>query len=313
MIAGLARLGVEAHFRGKNDLEAAGRKIAGLGLYLDDAGALLFHASVLADLDVELMLAVLRIPGAKLEDKGLTRVRERITTVSEQSGRALTGDDLREGIAAGFTEALGVTLAGSSLDPAECARRTELMERRYATEDWLRQRTPGTDARGTAVLKTPEGIVRVYVGVHGDALSSVLVSGDFTTPPPGLLRLEAGLRWCRADRERIGEIAREMLDGDELGVEPEALAGTVWQAAELAVQRGVSAPARLEGSCYFPERRGGRRRMTRRAVIGNRGPCSPGEPRLGPHLLRQRARAALQVRALHAAVPLRRDQPAALL
>ncbi|MGH9004312.1 MAG: lipoate--protein ligase family protein, partial [Acidimicrobiia bacterium] len=50
--SGLAELGIHATFRGKNDLEAGGRKIAGLGLYLDGQGALLFHASVLADLDV---------------------------------------------------------------------------------------------------------------------------------------------------------------------------------------------------------------------------------------------------------------------
>lgn len=47
VIAGLAALGVAAGFRSKNDLEVGGRKIAGLGLYLDPLGALLFHASVL--------------------------------------------------------------------------------------------------------------------------------------------------------------------------------------------------------------------------------------------------------------------------
>ena len=52
IIAGLARLGLTVGFRGKNDLEVDGRKIAGLGLYLDGEGAMLFHSSVLADLDV---------------------------------------------------------------------------------------------------------------------------------------------------------------------------------------------------------------------------------------------------------------------
>src|SRR6266567_3851602 len=50
VIAGLGLLGIEAHFRHKNDLEVGGRKIAGLGLYLDPAGAVLFHSSVLVDL-----------------------------------------------------------------------------------------------------------------------------------------------------------------------------------------------------------------------------------------------------------------------
>ena len=73
LAAGLAQLGVTAAFHGKNDLETGGRKIAGLGLYLDPAGAMLFHASVLADLDVELMLEVLRVPAAKLAGQGHRR------------------------------------------------------------------------------------------------------------------------------------------------------------------------------------------------------------------------------------------------
>ena len=66
VVAGLAKVGIDASFGGKNDLKVDGRKIAGLGLYVDAAGGLLFHASVLADLDIPFMLRVLDIPAAKL-------------------------------------------------------------------------------------------------------------------------------------------------------------------------------------------------------------------------------------------------------
>lgn len=251
VIAGLARLGVQARFRGKNDLEAGGRKLAGLGLYLDDRGALLFHSSVLADLDVELMLEVLRIPGAKLSDKGVARVQERITTVSRETGRALTGAELREAIAEGFRDTLGLTLAPSRLDERERLRARELAAERYANASWLRGRSLGAGARGTSALKTPGGLVRVYVGVQRDALSSVLLAGDFSVMPEGLLRLEASLRWCPADPERIAAVTRRELDGGELGTSPEQIAAAVWEAAERALER--AAPVRLSGSCYFPE------------------------------------------------------------
>ena len=87
LIAGLARLGVTAGFRGKNDLEVDGRKIAGLGLALDGSGGLLLHASVLADLDVPFMLQVLRIPAAKLGRHAVASVEERVTTVTGQTGQ----------------------------------------------------------------------------------------------------------------------------------------------------------------------------------------------------------------------------------
>jgi lipoate-protein ligase A len=255
IIAGLTGIGVRARFRGKNDLEVDGRKIAGLGLYVDDHGALLFHASVLADLDIELMLAVLRIPGAKLADKGIARVRERITTISAETGRRWTGGELRAAIAEGFRETLGVQLARSAFEQREKKRGRELIGQRYGAASWLRGRVLDTGTRGTAALKTPGGFVRVYAGVQGDALSSVLLAGDFSVMPAGVLRLEAALRWCRAEPERIAEIARRELDGEELGVEPDRIAAAVWSAAERALERaGGAVPVRPEGSCYFPER-----------------------------------------------------------
>lgn len=255
IVTGLARLGVRARFRGKNDLEVDGRKIAGLGLYIDDHGALLFHSSVLADLDIELMLEVLHIPGAKLADKGVARVQERITTVSAETGRRWSGGDLREAIADGFRETLCVELAHSAPDELEQARARELTDERYASPTWLEGRAAGAGTRGTSALKTPAGFVRVYAGVQGDALSSVMLTGDFSAMPPGLLRLEAALRWCRAEPARIADVARNQLDGDELGVDPETIAGAVWDAAERALTRaGGATPVRPEGSCYFPER-----------------------------------------------------------
>src|SRR5581483_822722 len=74
IVAGLAELGIEATFAGKNDLSVGGRKIAGLGLYVDPDGGLLFHSSVLADLDIPFMLEVLNIPAAKLGDKAVAAV-----------------------------------------------------------------------------------------------------------------------------------------------------------------------------------------------------------------------------------------------
>ena len=55
LVRGLADLGITAVFRGKNDLAVGGRKIAGLGIYRAPCGGLLFHASLLVDLDVKLM------------------------------------------------------------------------------------------------------------------------------------------------------------------------------------------------------------------------------------------------------------------
>ena len=254
VVAGLRRLGIDARFRGKNDLQVDRRKIAGLGLYVDDRGALLFHSSVLVDLDVALMLRVLRIPGAKLSDKGIARVQERVTTVGRETGSPLTASDVRDAVAAGFAEALGVELAPSAMTGAEQARRDELIRTRYGSEDWVGQRTRLRDERGTAVLKTPEGLIRIYVATHGSSVKSALVAGDFNAVPPRLAQLEASLRWCSATRARIGELTAATLREEDFGVAPAVVADAIWKATARAIERAAGAhPARPEGSCYFPE------------------------------------------------------------
>jgi lipoate-protein ligase A len=254
IVTGLAELGIHARFRGKNDLEVGGRKIAGLGLYVDDAGALLFHASILADLDIGLMLEVLRIPGAKLADKGIDRVEERITTVSRQLGCRRCGADLRAAIADGFAQTLGVSLARSRLVAGELAQTERRLRDRYRSLRWLEGRAEGAGTRGTAALKTPLGLLRVYAGVQDGALSAVMLTGDFSIMPPTLLSLEAALRWCRADPGRIAEVVHRELSPQELEIHPDAVAAAIWSAAERALGRGAgAAPVRASGSCYFPE------------------------------------------------------------
>ena len=253
-IAGLARLGIDAAFRSKNDLEVGGRKIAGLGLYVDDRGALLFHTSLLADLDIPLMLEVLKIPGAKLSDKAVERVADRVTTVSRELGRTVTALEVRDDIREGFAAALGLELCPGEMDVAERARRDELVREKHADAKWIHQRSPLADARGTAGLKTPEGFVRVYVGVHGETIKSLLIAGDFNTLPAGVSRLEAALRWSPAEPAQITAVCERELANDELGVPAAALAAAIWQATTRALEREREAhPVRSDGSCYFPE------------------------------------------------------------
>jgi lipoate-protein ligase A len=257
IVAGLAELGLEATFAGKNDLSVDGRKIAGLGLYLDPGGGLLFHSSILADLDIAFMLEVLNIPAAKLGDKAVAAVAERITTVSRETGRPVGGADIRAVIAIGFAKALGVTLEPGATTPAEEARAAELEEQRYASPAWCHESSPQPDATATAVFKTPEGLVRCYLALHGPTIKSALFTGDFNTVPEPLARFEASLRWARLEEATLERLAAASCpDGTGLGVAPSELVKAVLAAGERAAQSprtSLAAPVRPSGSCYFPE------------------------------------------------------------
>jgi lipoate-protein ligase A len=253
VVAGLAELGIDAGFRSKNDLEVGGRKIAGLGVYFDSRGAVLFHSSVLVDLNIETMLQVLRIPAAKLSDKAVATAKERLTTVSRELGRRLEAKDVRDRMAVGIARAFEVELSPGDLDADEVERCRELTDR-YASREWLHQDSPRPDVRGSSILKTPGGLLRIHVGIHGGVLKDVLLTGDFNVLPAGVTRLESALKWCRAERSAITGAVLESLDETDLGTAPEDVAAAIWRAVSRGVRLGRrSHPLRASGSCYFPD------------------------------------------------------------
>lgn len=263
IVAGLAKLDVEAEFAGKNDLKVDGRKIAGLGLYLDGAGGLLFHSSVLADLDVAFMLDVLDTPASKLGAAGAEAVAARVTTVTRETGQLWTGSTLREVMALGFSEALGVDLQGAEPASDELDRAGALCEDKYTTDEWRLQRSPRSDTTGSAVLKTPAGFVRLYLSMNGDLIKSALFTGDFNTLPAPLAALEAGLKWSRASRDHLLKVAAATCGPDTgLGVGLDVVVDAVIEAAEQVAARTQAAPD-IEGSCYFPDQDGQREGQAR--------------------------------------------------
>jgi len=231
---GLARLGITAGFHGKNDLEVGGRKIAGLGLYVDQAGAMLFHASVLADLDVGLMVRLLRIPAAKLADRAVAAVAERVTTITAETGNPHDAATIRPAIAEGLATAFGVALEPGSPDGDELARAESLAARRYRSQSWLDGRRAGSDASGSDLLRTPAGLARIYLTTHGDLIKSAIVAGDFNELPDALVAMESGLSWRRLDHASVAAVVDGSGASAALGVPPEKLIAAVIEAGRQA-------------------------------------------------------------------------------
>lgn len=258
IVDGLGYLGVHAEFGGKNDLLVDGRKVAGLGLYLDPHGGLLFHASVLGDLDIDHMLRVLNIPAAKLGARATAAVEDRITTVRRVLGRAPDLDALREAIAAGFGQRHGVRLIPGEATADERAEAARLVVEKYAHPAWLSETAAAPDGTGSASFRSPDGHVRVYLAVQGQLIKSVLFTGDFSTLHAGLRQLEAALRWRRLDRSTVLGVVRtvEGRVGENRGWASEQdVLNAVLEAGARATDREHATPFRSQGSCYFPDGR----------------------------------------------------------
>jgi len=203
IIEALGTLGVEAAFRPKNDIEVAGKKIAGLGVYIDDDGTLLFHASTLVDLDVRLMLSLLAMTPEKISDKDIATFEERLTTVRRAAGRPVAIEEVRAAVAAAFARTFDLDLVPQAFTADERRAIGEIEAAQYANPAWIFARTPPPDATGSSIRKTEAGLLRVYVALAGSVIKSALITGDFFGDNRALPDLEARLKWSEASPASI--------------------------------------------------------------------------------------------------------------
>jgi len=203
LVCGLNQLGVEARFRRKNDIEVNSKKLVGLGVYRAPSGGLLFHASMLVDLDIALMLRVLNTPFEKLSDKEIDTVAGRITTVRRETESKITLEEVRRVIVDGFVSAFNVNLVPSKFASEEHADIEQLEQEKYRSDDWVYQTTTVPDSNGSAKVKTPAGLIDVSVTMAGMTIKAVFIGGDFFAAENAVADLEAALRWHTSQPAKV--------------------------------------------------------------------------------------------------------------
>lgn len=205
IISGLEAPGIQAAFWGKNDIEIHHRKVAGLGVYRASTGGLLFHASLLVDIDIAFMLHVLKTPFEKITDKAIATVADRVTTIRRETSSPVALDEIRAYIAAGYRKAFGVSLAPGNFMPDELEAIDALEKSKYLMPDWVNQTTAIPDTFGSAKVKTPAGLLDVRATLAGNTIKAIFIGGDFFAAEGAVADLEARLRWHPASPERVRE------------------------------------------------------------------------------------------------------------
>ena len=198
--AGLRRLGVDARFRPRNDIEVGGRKLCGTGGFFD-GDVLFYQGTLLIDGDPAAMAAALRIPQAKLARRGLASAMQRVVTLKELLGDGLpTRADIQAALVAGFAERLEIAPSWETATGAEEALADRLYAEEIGTDDFVAEIDALPDDRdiASATLTTAGGTVTAslrFDGAARDRVRDVLITGDFfIAPPRALLDLEAALR-----------------------------------------------------------------------------------------------------------------------
>jgi lipoate-protein ligase A len=198
--AGLRRLGVEARYRPRNDIEVDGRKISGTGGFFD-GDTLIYQGTVLVDMDPAAMVAALRVPRAKLEKRRLDSAGQRVVTLRELMGPAAPGlPAIRRALLEAFAERFEIDWSEVPLTAEE----EDLARRRHSeeigTDAFVHEiDDPASEADFAAGTHAcPGGTITTYLRLEGPArrrVGQILITGDFFVAPPRVvLDLEAALR-----------------------------------------------------------------------------------------------------------------------
>lgn len=206
---GLCKLGVDAKYRPRNDIEVDGRKVSGTGGFFD-GGTLFYQGTVLADMNPADMLAALKVPQSKLAKRDLDSAARRIVTLKELLGEAPDMEAIKSALLEGFAERLGITAEWGEITDDEEKLAQRLYDEDIGTDEFVAEiDDPDGDASVLSAERSSDGgTVAAHVRLEGpmdDRFREVLISGDFfVTPPRVVLDLEGYLRGrkaadCRAD------------------------------------------------------------------------------------------------------------------
>lgn len=197
--AGLSKLGIEAKFRPRNDIEVGGQKISGTGGFFD-GDTLFYQGTLLIDTNPAQMMSALNVPKSKLEKRGLDSIALRVTSLKNLLGSAPPISVIKQALLDGFTENLGISLSEDSPSATEeklakTIYDDEIGQDEFVTEiDRINARTDVLQGSHSGPGGTVTAFVRLE-GHNGGRIREVLLTGDFFIAPPRIvLDLESHLR-----------------------------------------------------------------------------------------------------------------------
>ena len=138
IVNGLKELGVDSEFKPVNDIVSGGKKISG-NAQTRRHGVILQHGTVLVDTDIHRMFQVLRVSDAKISDKLIQAVEERVTNLRRYLERDVSFDESRDALVKGFEDTLDIELVPGELTEPELQLVKEL-HIKYSSHEWVFQR-----------------------------------------------------------------------------------------------------------------------------------------------------------------------------
>ncbi|MBQ1375107.1 MAG: lipoate--protein ligase [Clostridia bacterium] len=204
VVKALSELGVNAEVKGRNDITIDGRKFSGLAQRIHK-DKLLFHGTLMFDVDVTILSKCLNVKPGKLQSKGHKSVRSRVTNIKEY-----IKDDVD---VLGFKEILKKQLFEGQeykeyvLTDEDKANIQKIRDEKFATWEWNYGESPESNFKNAERFKGGEVDVRMML--EDGKIQKIRFYGDFLSTDD-LDALIRALEEQRYDIETVDKILSSM-------------------------------------------------------------------------------------------------------
>lgn len=200
VVDALAKLGVNAELSGRNDILAEGRKVSGNAQYAT-RGRMFSHGTLMFDLDIDAVVASLKVKKDKIESKGIKSVRSRVANIVDFLEEKITVEQFR-------LEILKSIFGGEEqiqyyeLSESDWEKIYALSKERYQQWEWNYGKSPRFNIQKTH--RFPSGGIDIRLEVNKGIIEEATIFGDFFGVGD-VAEIETLLVGTKYDRTAIGE------------------------------------------------------------------------------------------------------------
>lgn len=205
VVKALKKLGINAELSGRNDILAEGKKISGNAMF-STRGRMFSHGTLMFDVNVDDVVASLKVKKDKIESKGIKSVRSRVTNIADFLENPITIEEFKSLILKYIFED-SEEVPEYVLTEEDWNKIHEISKERYQSWNWNYGKSPKFNLQNSH--RFPVGSIDIRLEVNKGRIESCKIYGDFFGVGE-VAEIEELLNGVRYEREAIADALADL-------------------------------------------------------------------------------------------------------
>ncbi len=172
IVEALHKIGVDAKFSGRNDIEVAGKKISG-NAQLWKNNRILHHGTILFDVNLTILQKALKPDPLKIKSKGIKSIRARVVNIKSLLKQPLTNAEFKQILENTLSKDAQVYIPSNE----DIAAITNIMNDKYLDKAWNYGNNPKFNIEHKK--RFTNGTLETKINVENNKIKKIRFLGDF--------------------------------------------------------------------------------------------------------------------------------------